>query len=62
MDAIKKRPVVIGENSEDTIAIRPTGVLAHSFDHRTIDSAYSAAYLNRGKSIIEDRDWDDEFD
>ncbi len=62
MDAIKKRPVVIDENGEDKIAIRPIGVLAHSFDHRAIDGAYSAAFLNRVKRIVEESDWGEEFE
>ena len=62
MDAIKKRPVVIEVEGVDTITIRPTGVLAHSFDHRAIDGAYSAAFLNGVKKTIEQGDWGEEFD
>lgn len=62
MDAIKKRPVVVDVAGVDTITIRPTGVLAHSFDHRAIDGAYSAAFLNGVKKAIEQGDWDKEFD
>ncbi len=61
MDAVKKRPHVIETAGGDSIAIRPVGILAHSFDHRAVDGAYSAAYLSRLKSIIEDTDWDSEF-
>jgi len=61
MDAIKKRPVVVESDSGDSIEIRPVGVLAHSFDHRAIDGAYSAAFLNRLKAIIEESDWNQEF-
>jgi len=61
MDAIKKRPVVVEVAGVDTITIRPTGVLAHSFDHRAIDGAYSAAFLNGVKKAIEQGDWDKEF-
>jgi pyruvate dehydrogenase E2 component (dihydrolipoamide acetyltransferase) len=61
MDAIKKRPVVVEENGVDTIVIRPIGVLTHSFDHRAIDGAYSAAFLNGVKAAIEQSDWDKEF-
>ena len=61
MDAIKKRPHVIETPGGDSIAIRPVGILAHSFDHRAVDGAYSAAYLNRLKTIIEETDWDSEF-
>ena len=61
MDAVKKRPHVIETAGGDSIAIRPVGILAHSFDHRAVDGAYSAAYLSRLKSIIEETDWDSEF-
>ena len=61
MDAVKKRPHVIETAGGDSIAIRPVGILAHSFDHRAVDGAYSAAYLNRLKAIIEETDWDSEF-
>jgi pyruvate dehydrogenase E2 component (dihydrolipoamide acetyltransferase) len=61
MDAVKKRPHVIETAGGDSIAIRPVGILAHSFDHRAVDGAYSAAYLNRLKNIIEETDWDSEF-
>ena len=56
MDAVKKRPVVIEAESGDSIEIRPVGILAHTFDHRAIDGAYSAAFLNRLKTIIEKSD------
>ena len=45
----------------DTIEIRPVGILAHSFDHRAFDGAYSAAFLRRLKTIIEDTDWSKEL-
>jgi 2-oxoglutarate dehydrogenase E2 component (dihydrolipoamide succinyltransferase) len=61
MDAVKKRPVVVEADSGDTIEIRPVGVLAHSFDHRAIDGAYSAAFLNKLKSLIETSDWRQEL-
>lgn len=61
MDAVKKRPTVIEASDGDRIEIRPVGVLAHSFDHRAIDGAYSAAFLNRVKHVIETRDWNNEF-
>ena len=61
MDAVKKRPHVVESADGDSIEIRPVGILAHSFDHRAIDGAYSAAYLQRLKTIIEDSDWESEF-
>lgn len=61
IDAITKRPVVIAGPEGDSIGIRPVGVLAHSFDHRAFDGAYSAAFLQRLKSLLEQRDWSLEF-
>ena len=61
MDAVKKRAHVVESQDGDSIEIRPIGVLAHSFDHRAIDGAYSAAYLQKLKSIIESTDWNSEF-
>jgi 2-oxoglutarate dehydrogenase E2 component (dihydrolipoamide succinyltransferase) len=61
MDAIKKRAVVVEAKTGDTIEVRPVGILAHSFDHRAIDGAYSAAFLSRLKNVIEQSDWDEEF-
>ncbi len=61
MDAVKKRPIVVEAKAGDSIEIRQVGLLAHSFDHRAIDGAYSAAFLNKLKTLIEERDWDKEF-
>jgi len=56
-DAIRKKPVVIEGPEGDSIAIRPVGVLAQTFDHRAIDGAYSASFLREVKSVIETRHW-----
>lgn len=56
-DAIRKKPVVIESEGGDSIAIRPVGVLAQSFDHRAVDGSYSAAFLAEVKNAIESRDW-----
>ncbi len=56
-DAVRKKPVVVETPDGDTIAIRPVGVLAQSFDHRAVDGAYSAAFLREVKTIIETRHW-----
>ena len=61
VDAISKRPVVVESPSGDAIAIRPVGILAQSFDHRAIDGAYSAAFLQRVRALLEEKDWSDEF-
>jgi 2-oxoglutarate dehydrogenase E2 component (dihydrolipoamide succinyltransferase) len=56
-DGVRKKPVVIEGPQGDSIAIRPVGVLAQSFDHRAVDGAYSAAFLREVKTILETRDW-----
>jgi 2-oxoglutarate dehydrogenase E2 component (dihydrolipoamide succinyltransferase) len=56
-DGVKKRAVVIESAAGDSIAIRPVGVLAQTFDHRAIDGAYSAAFLKEVKANLETRDW-----
>ncbi len=56
-DAVRKKPVVIEAPEGDSLAIRPVGVLAQSFDHRAVDGAYAAAFLRELKLIIETRNW-----
>lgn len=56
-DGVTKKPVVLESETGDSIAIRPIGVLAQSFDHRAIDGAYSAAFLKTLKRIVEERNW-----
>lgn len=57
-DGVSKKPVVVaGPQGDDVIAIRPVGVLAHSFDHRAFDGAYSAAFLREVRRVLETRDW-----
>ena len=60
-DGIRKRPVVIEGPDGDAIAIRPVGMLAQTFDHRAVDGAYSGAFLNELKTVIETRDWQAEL-
>jgi len=56
-DGVRKKPVVIEGPDGDSLAIRPVGVLAQSFDHRAVDGAYAAAFLRELKLIIETRLW-----
>ncbi len=56
-DGITKRAMVIEQDGEDLIAIRPVGILAQSFDHRAIDGSYSGAFMRRFKEIIEEKNW-----
>ncbi len=57
-DGIRKKPVVIESEGGDSIAIRPVGVLAQSFDHRAVDGSYSGAFLAEVKNAIETRNWE----
>jgi 2-oxoglutarate dehydrogenase E2 component (dihydrolipoamide succinyltransferase) len=57
VDGIRKRPVVVESAGGDAIAIRQVGVLAHSFDHRAVDGAYSAAFLSALRQRLETHDW-----
>jgi 2-oxoglutarate dehydrogenase E2 component (dihydrolipoamide succinyltransferase) len=60
-DAVRKRAIVVEGGQGDTIAVRPVGMLAQTFDHRAVDGAYSAAFLNEVKALIETRDWQAEL-
>lgn len=53
--AIQKRAVVIG----DAIAIRPTGYLSLSFDHRVIDGATADQFMARVKQYLEQSRWEE---
>jgi pyruvate dehydrogenase E2 component (dihydrolipoamide acetyltransferase) len=57
LDGVHKKPVVIEGPEGDSIAVRPIGVIAQSFDHRAFDGAYSAAFLRRLKQALETRNW-----
>ena len=61
VDKIGKKPVVVDDGT-DEIAVRPTGILTQSFDHRAVDGAYSAAFLSRLREIIETSDWSENLD
>jgi pyruvate dehydrogenase E2 component (dihydrolipoamide acetyltransferase) len=52
-DGVRKRVVADG----DALAIRPTGFLCLSFDHRALDGAYAGAFVARVRDILEHRDW-----
>ncbi|MBI3918029.1 MAG: 2-oxo acid dehydrogenase subunit E2 [Betaproteobacteria bacterium] len=56
-DAVRKKPWVVESPEGDSIAIRPVGMLAQTFDHRAVDGAYAAAFLREVKAIIETQLW-----
>ncbi|MEX0746886.1 MAG: 2-oxo acid dehydrogenase subunit E2, partial [Rhodothermales bacterium] len=60
--AIKKRPVVIEDpNLGDIIAIRHMVYLSLSYDHRIIDGAMAASFLQRFVHTLESIDQDEEL-
>lgn len=61
IDGVHRRPWVATDETGERIEIRPVGILAHSFDHRAVDGAYSGAYLRRVKQNLESREWIGEF-
>jgi pyruvate dehydrogenase E2 component (dihydrolipoamide acetyltransferase) len=61
VDGVHRRPWVVTDDKGERIEIRPVGILAHSFDHRAVDGAYSGGYLRRLKQILESREWIGEF-
>jgi pyruvate dehydrogenase E2 component (dihydrolipoamide acetyltransferase) len=56
-DGVRKKPVVLETSEGDAIAIRPIGILAQSFDHRAVDGAYSAAFLDKVRKLLENSHW-----
>ena len=55
LEAVVKRPVVIGEDGEESIAIRPMTNLCMSWDHRALDGADAARFLAAIKDRLEGR-------
>jgi pyruvate dehydrogenase E2 component (dihydrolipoamide acetyltransferase) len=58
-DGVRKRVVAAGgpDGDGDLLAIRLTGYLCLSFDHRAIDGAYAGAFAGRVRDLLEGRDW-----
>jgi pyruvate dehydrogenase E2 component (dihydrolipoamide acetyltransferase) len=55
--AIEKRPVVVSDAFGDSIAIRWMSYLCLSYDHRAIDGADSARFLQDLKYVLETHDF-----
>ncbi len=61
-DGVTRKPVVVtAADGAESIAIHSMGLLALTFDHRAIDGAYAARYLQRVAEILNTRDWGGEF-
>ena len=52
MGEIKKRPVVVTRDGEDSIAIHPVMYIALSYDHRIIDGVLANSFLWRVADIL----------
>ena len=58
IDGIRMRPAAVtGPDGEWAIAVRPMGNLSLAFDHRVFDGAYAAAFLDRVRTELQERDW-----
>jgi len=53
MGSVVKRPVVVSQEGEDAIAIRPMMDLVLSYDHRIIDGVAANSYLYRVRELLE---------
>ena len=60
-DAIKLRPGIVSTPAGDFVSPRMIGMVGQSFDHRAFDGAYSAAFLSKLKSLLEQRNWVEEL-
>lgn len=59
--AIQKRPVVIEDSDGPAIGIRQMMYLSLTYDHRLIDGADAARFVNDVAEIVADHDWDGEL-
>lgn len=61
-ESVKKRPVVIEAlDGTDSIAIRHTGLLSLTWDHRVFDGSIALLFLNSIKEKLENSDWSQEL-
>ena len=57
-DGVTRKPVVVtSPDGGESIAIHSIGLLALTFDHRAIDGAYAARFLQRVAQILNTRNW-----
>jgi 2-oxoglutarate dehydrogenase E2 component (dihydrolipoamide succinyltransferase) len=61
-DGVSRKPVVVELDGVETIVIHSVGLLALTFDHRAVDGAYAARFLNRVDEILNTRDWGAELE
>jgi 2-oxoglutarate dehydrogenase E2 component (dihydrolipoamide succinyltransferase) len=58
-DGVRMRPVAVPDPASGgwAVAVRPVGNLSLSFDHRAVDGAYAAAFLDDVRTTLQERDW-----
>ena len=54
LEAVVKRPVVVAQDGDDAIAIRPMSYLCMSWDHRALDGAVAARFLGSARERLEE--------
>ena len=61
-DSVVRKPVVVTEkNGAESVGIHSVGLLALTFDHRAVDGAYAARFLNRMAEVLATRDWESDL-
>ncbi len=61
-ESIKKKPVVVeSPDGSDSIAIRNTGVLSLTWDHRVFDGSTALMFLNSIKNQLENHTWSEDL-
>ena len=61
-ESVKKRPVVVeAQDGSDSIAIRHTGMLSLTWDHRAFDGSVALLFLNSIREKLENSDWSQEL-
>jgi pyruvate dehydrogenase E2 component (dihydrolipoamide acetyltransferase) len=61
-ESVKKRPVVIeAQDGTDSIAIRHTGMLSLTWDHRAFDGSVALLFLNSIREKLENSEWSQEL-
>ena len=61
-DSVVRKPVVItASDGTESVGIHSVGLLALTFDHRAVDGAYAARFLNRMAEVLTTRDWNSEL-
>jgi pyruvate dehydrogenase E2 component (dihydrolipoamide acetyltransferase) len=61
-DSVVRKPVVIAAaDGTESVGIHSVGLLALTFDHRAVDGAYAARFLNRMAEVLATHDWESEL-